>query len=71
MDEMKIKSPFLKDILSMMISNRLAKKLGYSVRVDVHDIEVKIVDGKIQADIDLHCEADKEILWLIDSKVSD
>lgn len=62
MDEMKIKSHFLRGIFSKVITKKIKKKYGYDVNIDINDIDVVLTEGKIQLHVDLNGCADQEIL---------
>lgn len=44
MDEMKIRTSFLKRIISKAISNLIKKKLGREIKVDLKDLRIEVSD---------------------------
>lgn len=56
MDEMKLTltTKFMRGIAAKLIARALHKKLGYKVDIQVHDLDISVVDGetKICANIE-------------------
>lgn len=44
MDEMKIKTPFMRTIIATLI-RKAAKKYGYDIVPTIHDLELKTIDS--------------------------
>lgn len=57
MDELKLKSTFMKTMLTKLLSKAIQKKYGYKIDILLNDLDVKIVDGEAH----LHVDADLEI----------
>ncbi|MBO7450707.1 MAG: CTP synthase [Clostridiales bacterium] len=57
MDEMKIKSDWLRKLVSKYIMKQIKKKTGYDVKVDIGQIYVSVDDGD-QAHVHLEVNAD-------------
>lgn len=57
MDEMKIKSDWLRKLVSKYIMKQIKKKTGYDVAVDIGQIYVSVDDGD-QAHVHLEVNAD-------------
>lgn len=55
-DEMKVRSEFLKGILSSLVTKALKKKLGQEIKVGVGDVTVKIGETA-----QVHLEVDAEM----------
>ncbi len=55
MDEVKISSPFLADIISKLIERKLQKKPGYKIDIKLHEVKADFSDGKIHAHLDVDC----------------
>ena len=57
MDEvrMKLSTRFMKSIVSKMLSKMIYKKLGYKVNVQIHDIDIWMIDGdtSVKANVEL------------------
>ena len=57
MDEMKIKSDWLRKLVSKCIMKQIKKKTGYDVKVDIGQIYVSVDDGDM-AHVHLEVNAD-------------
>lgn len=59
MDELKIKlsTKFMRGIITKIISKAIYAKLGYKIDIQLNDIQVEHIDGKVH----LHVNADAEI----------
>lgn len=57
MDELKIKSGFMRGIVSKLVAKAIHKKFGYKVDIQINDIDVVVTDGKAR----VHLNADGEI----------
>lgn len=53
MDEVKIKTKLMKNILSRLISTLIRKKTGYKVKVQLNDIDVVINDSTAHIHLDV------------------
>lgn len=58
MDELKIKSGFMRGIVSKLIAKTLYKKLGYKIDIQVNDIDVTVTDGKAHVHLNVDGEID-------------
>ncbi len=61
MDEMKIRTGFLKGIISRIVSSVIKKKLGRKIKVTLNDLQIEIKD-KALVHLDLDAEMTKEEL---------
>ena len=52
MDELKIKSSFMRNIVSQLINKVLYEKIGYRIKVSVNDLDISVIDGKASIHID-------------------
>ena len=53
-DEVKVRSGFLKSIISKVISKTLEDKLGKNVRITLNSLEIDILDdAKLHLDLDV------------------
>lgn len=59
MDELKLKlsTKFMRGIIAKLVAKAIYKKVGYEIDIQLNEIEVETVDGKIH----LHVSADGEI----------
>lgn len=53
MDEVRIKTKLMKNILSRLISTLIRKKTGYKVKVQLNDIDVVINDSTAHIHLDV------------------
>lgn len=59
MDVLKIKTKFMRNVLSKIIETLIQKKTGYKVKIQLNDIDVAITDDN--AHISLNVEADMNV----------
>lgn len=59
MDEMKLKlsTGIMRNIVTKLVSNLVYEKLGYKVNVELNEIGITTVDGKVR----LHLDADADM----------
>lgn len=62
MDELKIKSKFMRATVSKIISMIIKKKLGYNIDIQINEIIATVVDGKSHIHISLDAEMDSSDL---------
>ena len=68
MDELKLKlsTKFMRGVIAKIISKTVSKKLGYQIDIQVNEIEVETIDGKIHlhtsVDADMNYEDFKNII---------
>lgn len=68
MDELKITSKFMRNLLTKAISKLIQKKFGYKVDIQLNDLNVIIVDGKAHLHTDVNLEIDNnEFLKIVKS----
>lgn len=58
MDELKIKSKLMRNLLTKAISKMIQKKYGYKIDIQLNDLDVSIVDGKAHLHTDIDLEID-------------
>ena len=54
MDELKIKSGFMRGVVSKLVEKAIHKKFGYKVDIQINDVDVVVTDGKAH----IHLNAD-------------
>lgn len=59
MDELKIKSKLLTNIVSKIIRSTVKKKLGYDIDIQLHELTATINDGK--AHVYINAEGDVDV----------
>ena len=62
MDEMKIKSFWMRGVISNEIRKLLKKKFGCDIDIHLNDLEVSVIDGNLQAHLDTYLEIEKQEL---------
>lgn len=72
MDEMKLKlsTKFMRGIVSRLIARAIRKKYGYKVDIQLHDLDLKVIDGdtniKTNVEIKINSKEFMEIMKSID-----
>lgn len=70
MDEVKITSPFLTDMISKLIEGKLQENSGYKIDVHFHKIKADVADGKIYAHLDVDCGIEEdELMRILQKKI--
>jgi hypothetical protein len=59
MDELMIRSKFVKGIISTLIRKKIKENLGMDASIDLQDISLVIKDGKAKLDIGCTIETDQ------------
>lgn len=62
MDELKMKlsTKFMRNLLSGYISRVLYKKLGYEIGVDIEEVSIETVDGKVKVHLNVDAQVNNE-----------
>lgn len=62
MDELKLRlsSKFMKNIITKIVAKKIFKKLGYKIDIELNNIDIETVDGKVCLHVDLNAEVEKE-----------
>jgi hypothetical protein len=62
MDELKLKlsTRFMKGIVSKLIAKAVYKKVGCNVDIQLNEITVEAIDGKVYLHLDVDAETTKE-----------
>lgn len=62
MDELKLKlsTKFMRNLLAGYISRVLRKKLGYEVEVDIEEVSIETVDGKVKLHLNVGAEVERD-----------
>ena len=56
--KMNLSTKFMKGIVTKLIAKALVKKFGYQVDIQINEIEIEAIDGKIRLHADLDAETD-------------
>lgn len=70
MDEMKINSAFMKNVIGKFAKTLLKKKLDCEADIQLNGLTVTITDGTIHVHLDVDAELNKEEFLRILKKVS-
>ena len=66
MDELMIRSKFVKGIISSLIRKKVKESLGFDCEIELQDISLVIKDGKAKLDFGCSLETDQmNILTLL------
>lgn len=62
MDELKLAltSKFMKGIVTKIVRKAIVKKFGYEVDIQINNIGIETVDGKVSLHVDVDADVDKE-----------
>lgn len=62
MDELKLAltSKFMKGIVTKIVRKAIVKKFGYEVDIQINNISVETIDGKVSLHVDVDADVDKE-----------
>lgn len=71
MDEMfiKLKTNFMKKIVSKLLTKVIQNKLGYNINIKVSDLEAKLNNGEITLNVNLEAKMEeREFLKILKSE---
>lgn len=68
MDEMKIRTPFMKRLIAKIIKRVIDKKLGYQVDIQLNEISITFDDNKAVVHVNADAEMNKDELTKIIKK---
>jgi hypothetical protein len=62
MDELKLilSTKFMRGIVTKIIAKAIFKKTGYNVNVQLNELKVETVDGKVYVHMDVDADVNKE-----------
>ena len=60
MDELKLKlsTKFMRGIVAKLVAKAIYKKVGYEIDIQLNEIEVETIDGKIKLHVNVDAELD-------------
>lgn len=61
-DEMKIRTGFMRGMVSKVISGALKRKMGCNVTVQLNDLNANVKDGKAHVHLDIDADMNQEEL---------
>lgn len=62
MDELNIKSTFMRSIVSKAIAKKLRKSFGYTTDIHLNDLSTSVIEGKTHLHLDIDVTMEKEEL---------
>lgn len=62
MDEMKINSKFLKNLIAKFVKREVKKQAGYEVDIQLNEFTATITDGMAHVHLNVDAELDKDEL---------
>ena len=75
MDILKVKTKFMRSVLSKILSAIIRKKTGYNIKIQLNDIDVVITDDNahicLDVEGDMNANEFKKFTKLIDSEDGD
>lgn len=73
MDELKLNlsSKFMRGIVTKLITKAINKKTGYKIEIDLHSLNVEVVDGKAYIHVDADAEINNDELMKIVKAIKD
>lgn len=73
MDELKLNlsSKFMRGIVTKLITKVVYKKTGYKIGVELHNVNVEVVNGKAYIHVDADAEIDNDELMKIVKTIKD
>lgn len=62
MDELKMKlsTKFMRNLLAGYISRVLRKKLGHEIGVDIEEVSIETIDGKVKVHLNVDAEVSND-----------
>lgn len=62
MDELKLilSTKFMRSIVTKIIAKAIFKKTGYDVNVQLNELKVETIDGKVRIHMDVDADVNKE-----------
>ena len=73
MDEMKLKlsTKFMRSIISKIISKAIYKKVGFKPEIQLNEIDIEMIDGKIHFHINADGAIDEKVFLKISKMISE
>ncbi len=56
MDEMRIRTGLMKSLVGKLIAKKVKKATGYKVKIDLHDLQVTVIDGVAHLTLNVDAE---------------
>lgn len=65
MDEMKISSKFMRNLVAKLVKKTIKKKVGYDVDIQLNELTVTVTDGTAHVHLSVDAELNKDELTKI------
>lgn len=65
MDEMKISSKFMRNLVAKLVKRAVKKKVGYEVDIQLNELTVTVTDGTAHVHLSVDAELNKDELTKI------
>lgn len=65
MDEMKISSKFMRNLVAKLVKRAVKKKVGYEVDIQLNELTVTVTDGTAHVHLSVDVELNKDELTKI------
>lgn len=69
MDEMKISSKFMRNLIAKLVKKTVKKKVGYDVDIQLNEFTATITDGTAHVHLSVDAELNKDELTKILGKI--
>jgi len=56
MDEMRIRTGLMKSLVGKIVAKKIKKATGYKVKIDLHDLQVTVIDGVAHITLNVDAE---------------
>lgn len=60
MDEMKISSKFMRNLVAKLVKRAVKKKVGYEVDIQLNELTVTVTDGTAHVHLNIDAEINKD-----------
>lgn len=65
MDEMKISSKLMKNLIAKLVKRAVKKKVGYEIDIQLNELTATVIDGTAHVHLSVDAELDKDELTKI------
>lgn len=69
MDEMKISSKFMRNLIAKLVKRTVKKKVGYEVDIQLNEFTATVTDGTVHVHLSVDAELNKDELTKILGKI--
>lgn len=65
MDEMRISSKFMKNLVAKLVKRAVKKKAGYDVNIQLNELTANVIDGKAHVHLSVDADLNQDELTKI------